>query len=250
MTQYNRMLTRPTTAFTARRLSTRPPLSFRVGIGCPRQISALALRAQVGRPQLHLQALRPISSSSSYYNEQTPTSFPDPSRPDLFYHLVTPPTSPTSLSATSPVFAVSFLPTPPPTSDSSTIIGWVPAGEESGLNDFVENPKFRAVLHEAIQQGLKEDIDDVQRNGAMQLGEGWMHVHDDRNIPALGRIGDIDDIIASVLVEGGKMKPETYQPMPAYRLVTSDGVTQLTPGLKEKLRVVLEGVAQRESEPR
>ncbi|KAK7049979.1 hypothetical protein VNI00_005410 [Paramarasmius palmivorus] len=106
--------------------------------------------------------------------------------------------------------------------------------------------KFRSILHEAIQAGLKEDVDEVQRNGAIQHGSGWMHIHDDRNVPALGRIGDVDDIVASVLVEEGKMLADTYQSMPAYRLVTADGVTQLTPGLAEKLKSLLAEIADRE----
>ncbi|KAK7461109.1 hypothetical protein VKT23_009035 [Stygiomarasmius scandens] len=170
------------------------------------------------------------------------TSFPDPSRPDLFYHLIYPPSP---LSDILPVYALSFLPDSPPKPDSASIIGWLPAqaegnDNEAGLNDFKENPKFRNLLHEAIQAGLREDIDEVQRNGAIQLREGWMHIHDDRNIPALGRIGDPDDILASVLVENSQILAETYQPMPAYRLATSDGITQLTPGLAQKLKEVLE----------
>ena len=74
------------------------------------------------------------------------TSFRDPDRPDLYYHLVSPPTP---VSASQPAFALSFLPTLPGPADSSAIIGWLPAvleqnsgqgrGEEAGLNDFVEN---------------------------------------------------------------------------------------------------------------
>ncbi|KAL0057627.1 hypothetical protein AAF712_015728 [Marasmius tenuissimus] len=75
-----------------------------------------------------------------------------------------------------------------------------------------------------------------------------MHIHDDRNVPALGRIGDVDDIIASVLVEEGKILADTYQTMPAYRLVTADGVTQLTPGLADKLKGVLTERARLERE--
>ena len=84
---------------------------------------------------------------------------------------------------------------------------------------------------------------------------------DNRNIPALGRIGDPDDIIASVRVEDGKVRyslvvlaviwlvlkqfvlwlfeqilSDTYSPMPSYRLCTSDGVIQLTEGLFERLK--------------
>ncbi|KAJ6591057.1 hypothetical protein DFH09DRAFT_1138443 [Mycena vulgaris] len=176
------------------------------------------------------------------------TSFTDLTRPDLHYHLVDPPTP---LSSSLPAFALSFL-SSPPSASSSTVLGWLPAAttgndDAAGLNDFKENPKFRILLHEAIQDGLKEEVDDIQINGAVQLGDGWMHIHDDRNIPALGRIGDPDDIIASVLVQAGKIKLETYQAMPSYRLCTSDGPIQLTPGLAQKLQAVLEDRARAES---
>ena len=77
------------------------------------------------------------------------TSFRDPERPDLYYHLVGPPTP---VSRSQPAFALSFLPTLPEPADSSAIIGWLPAvveqnsGQsqgEAGLNDFVENGKNR-----------------------------------------------------------------------------------------------------------
>jgi hypothetical protein len=93
---------------------------------------------------------------------------------------------------------------------------------------------------------LTEEVDDIQINGAIQLQEGWMHIHDTRNIPALGRIGDPDDILATVLVQDSKIIPETYQPMPAYRFCTADGVIQLTPGLMQKLRTRLAEISDAE----
>ena len=87
--------------------------------------------------------LRRRQSTQAPTNEGQPQgavqSFPDPDRPDLFYHLFTPPTA---LSSTTPVFALSFLASPPPSILSSTILGWLPAsgeGDGAGLNDFVEN---------------------------------------------------------------------------------------------------------------
>lgn len=92
---------------------------------------------------------------------------------------------------------------------------------------------------------------------------------DSRNIPALGRIGDPDDIIASVLVQDSKVRsyvpsrgvdllsiplvfdqilPDTYQAMPSYRFCTADGPTQLTEGLAKKLRSILEDIVSRESQ--
>ncbi|OSD01041.1 hypothetical protein PYCCODRAFT_1436823 [Trametes coccinea BRFM310] len=173
-------------------------------------------------------------------------SFADPDRPDLFYHLFP---APTSISSSASVFALSFLSEPPPSVLSAAVIGWLPAsgeGGDAGLNDFVENERFRAVLHEAIQSALRDGVDEVQKNGAIQTREGWMHIHDNRNVPALGRIGDPDDIIASVRVENGEILPETYQPMPSYRVCTGDGVLQLTEGLAQRLVEVLQARVREE----
>ncbi|CDO77436.1 hypothetical protein BN946_scf184857.g43 [Trametes cinnabarina] len=175
-------------------------------------------------------------------------SFADPDRPDLFYHLFA---APTSISSSTPVFALSFLSEPPPSVVSAAVIGWLPAsgeGEQAGLNDFVENERFREALHEAVQSALRDGVDEVQKNGAIQLREGWMHIHDNRNIPALGRIGEPDDIIGSVRVENGEIMAETYQPMPSYRLCTADGVLQLTEGLAQRLVEVLQAKVREEQQ--
>lgn len=86
--------------------------------------------------------------------------------------------------------------------------------------------RFREVLHKAVQEGLRDGVDEIQKNGALQLQQGWMHIHgmchsysriyfllilcfeDERNIPPLGRIGDPDDILATVLVEDGKVSTQ------------------------------------------
>ncbi|KIK92904.1 hypothetical protein PAXRUDRAFT_829548 [Paxillus rubicundulus Ve08.2h10] len=202
---------------------------------------------------LHHYLLRRPHTQLQSTSSQAPPLLSDHSRPDLFYHLVSLPRL-SHPAQSPPVYALSFLPTPPPSGRSRTIIGWLPAvaeggneDVEAGLNDFVENSKFRSLLHEAIQQALREGADQVCINGAVQLQQGWMHIHDSRNIPALGRVGDPDDIIASVLVEDSKILPDTYQAMPSYRLCTSDGPTQLTEGLATKLKNVLEDVASQES---
>ncbi|KAJ8521505.1 hypothetical protein ONZ45_g1822 [Pleurotus djamor] len=129
-----------------------------------------------------------------------------PSRPGVFFHLFD---SPNSISSSQAVYAISFLSNPLPLPESETVLGWVPVGSEPSFQGFRENPAFRVLLHKAIQEGLKEDVDDIQRNGALQMQSGWMHIHDDRNIPPLGRIGDPDDILASVLIENGKVRAST-----------------------------------------
>ena len=32
-------------------------------------------------------------------------------------------------------------------------------------------------MHEAIQSALRDGADEVQKNGAVQTREGWMHIH-------------------------------------------------------------------------
>ena len=91
------------------------------------------------RPSTQLAAT--FSYARTYSTPGSATIFPDPDRPDLFYHLVDPPSA---LSRSHPVFALSFLSDPLPTSDSCAVIGWLPAAaeaeaQEAGLNDFREN---------------------------------------------------------------------------------------------------------------
>lgn len=98
---------------------------------------------------------------NSTYKPPLETSFPDPSRGDLFYHLIQ---GPTPVSNNSPAFAVSFLPDLPSHPNSSTVIGWLPGQtirpaeaeeseqsgqpmeEEAGLHDFKENGLSASVI--------------------------------------------------------------------------------------------------------
>lgn len=78
-----------------------------------------------------------LASTSRFYSSEPAahqTSFADPDRPELFYHLFHPQDS-------TPVFALSFLPDAPKRVDSYAVLGWLPAleGGEAGLNDFKEN---------------------------------------------------------------------------------------------------------------
>jgi len=40
-------------------------------------------------------------------------------------------------------------------------------------------------MHEAIQKGLQEKVDDVWINGALQLQQGWMHIHGMSGMPLI-----------------------------------------------------------------
>lgn len=171
----------------------------------------------------------------------------DDSHPSLFYHFFD---DEDAMVAGGPAFALSFLDDRPWDGISDpTILGWLPAlsseaaGTEyggSGLNDFHENEDFLLILHAVVKEALPED--EVWTSGAIQTQSGWMHIFDQRNPPPLGRIPDPDDIIASVRVEDGRMLTETYQPMPSYRLCTTNGVCQLTDTLMDRLKKQLKRI--------
>ena len=54
---------------------------------------------------------------------------------------------------------------------------------------------------------------------------GWVHVHDLRNPPPFGRVGDPGDIIGSVEVDGsGRVMEGRYEACAAYRVVSNEGM--------------------------
>ncbi|CAE6474819.1 unnamed protein product [Rhizoctonia solani] len=158
----------------------------------------------------------------------------DPERKGLYYHPIG-----------DNVFALSFLDEKPANQNSATVIGLVKGGEKS--NSFQENQAFVDLLHDTVKAALLEGVDQELSNDAVQRKEGWLHVHDYRNFPELGRVGDPDDILGSVLVQDGKIKGETYERMPAYRTCTTDGPVKLSPSLHERLLKSLREAHQRES---
>jgi len=94
----------------------------------------------------------------------------DPERPDLFYHLLEPPSS--AASATNYVFGLSFF-NALKSADvrSPQIIGYLPASEgghavEAGLNDFKENRKS------ACRSRATHTADDL----VLQLGSGGFYI--------------------------------------------------------------------------
>ncbi|CCA67401.1 hypothetical protein PIIN_01232 [Serendipita indica DSM 11827] len=201
----------------------------------------------------------PLSSTLRRANSTRPTS--QPPLEELYYHLVPAPENLVHWSKK--VFAVSFLPRPPSSVDGSkTILGVIPAieatengegqesavdqgqgkGQEPGLNDFKTNLGFLELMHDTIKKTLQDGGDEFVNAEAVNRKSGWMHIHDMRNVPALGRIGNPDDIIASVMVMA-----ETYSKMPTYRLFTTDGPPKLTEGLARRLEEALQK-AQAEEE--
>ncbi|UOH84151.1 hypothetical protein LQV05_000945 [Cryptococcus neoformans] len=169
---------------------------------------------------------RPFTSTPWRPQSQPETPLPsskDPSHPHLFYH-----------------------------PNSSTVLGYLPLGD-AALDDFREEPKFRKVLDDAVKSGLEQGkATTVQFEAETRPVDGWIHItgltncEDERAIPPAGRIGETEDIIGSVYVQGGKIVADTYSPLPTYRLVTTNGVMRLPDGLDKHVIEVLEGIDKEE----
>ncbi|KAI8990933.1 hypothetical protein BDF20DRAFT_812385, partial [Mycotypha africana] len=63
----------------------------------------------------------------------------------------------------------------------------------------------------------------------------WLHIGDERNPPAWGRINLPEDIIGSVELDEGTIKAGTFQRMPAHRLVTNNGLFRLSEPLMKTI---------------
>lgn len=140
------------------RLSTSVPAPKRIqlayGLGIARQLHySSPIRPQPPTLFFSKHNTQPHFFQHRFTSSQStaPSSFADPSRPDLFYHVVN---GPTPISKTLPAFAVSFSSEQPPTSSSVSIIGWLPTqenapgttneggpGGDATLADFIMNCK-------------------------------------------------------------------------------------------------------------
>ncbi|KAL7746932.1 hypothetical protein RI367_007752 [Sorochytrium milnesiophthora] len=113
----------------------------------------------------------------------------------------------------------------------SAIVGWSNAANLDTPAAFQENTSFRELLHRVLHQHAHEDPELQALAQYQKLG--WLHVADQR-------IPDPDDIVGSVLIEtneGGdaKLKADSYQAMPAHRLVSGHGLFRLSDFLEKRL---------------
>ncbi|KAI8903123.1 hypothetical protein EDD86DRAFT_175729, partial [Gorgonomyces haynaldii] len=64
---------------------------------------------------------------------------------------------------------------------------------------------------------------------------GHLNINDQRMPPLWGRVNDPEDILGTSLIKDGKLVPKSFEPMPTHRILSTNGLFQLTPFLHEKL---------------
>lgn len=58
----------------------------------------------------------------------------------------------------------------------------------------------------------------------------------------MGRVGEPEDMLASIFVQDGKAVPSTYEPLPSYRLVTQNGVLLLSEDMDQSVVKALQKI--------
>ena len=135
-------------------------------------ISIFPRRFALALPSRHLllsSSTRFLSQPRRSNSSSSPSSSEEVDDDPLSYHPF-PSNSP-------PLLALSFLPYPPHSITSQTILGWLPLTEGADLNSFKENASFRdIVLDRAVRESLEEGEERIS-NEAQGRQEGWLHVH-------------------------------------------------------------------------
>jgi len=119
-------------------------------------------------PAPNTSAVNNVRKSTRRFTTQSKTVvFPDPVRPDLFYHLLDPPTP---IANTIPAYGVSFLYERPSRMDSTEIIGWLPAHISESATD-----------SEAQMNEDEDDMQGFQENRACSFHDRRARVNDTRS---------------------------------------------------------------------
>ncbi|CEJ01351.1 hypothetical protein G6F70_002205 [Rhizopus microsporus] len=113
------------------------------------------------------------------------------------------------------------------------IIGWSSSTDTLNTSTFVENRKFTDFLTKTLKENIHKVNDTNLKAMADWQKEGWMHIGDERDPPAWGRINFPEDIVGSVQLVNGVIQEGTYQPMPAHRLISGKGIFQLSEPLTQ-----------------
>lgn len=114
------------------------------------------------------------------------------------------------------------------TKDAKSIIGWTKATsitKETLHIGFKDNPEMKQRINQIIKEHAYTSPYFMAL--AQNWNSGWMHIADGRSLAAFGRCPEPDDILATVLLEDGRMVPASIQEMPTHRLLTVNGLFQL-----------------------
>ncbi|KAI9326401.1 hypothetical protein BDR26DRAFT_135277 [Obelidium mucronatum] len=131
--------------------------------------------------------------------------------------------------------------------DDPRLIGWFqPAAASTTsqplptVTNFTPNQKFEDLLHKVLKE--KIHLDDGWKAMAQNQKEGYLNISDVRVFTPWGRVSDPEDLFGAVLLKEGVIVENSYQKMGTHRLVSGNGLFQVSELLHEKLVKELENV--------
>ncbi|KAJ1547170.1 hypothetical protein HK096_004097 [Nowakowskiella sp. JEL0078] len=103
---------------------------------------------------------------------------------------------------------------------------------EAALND-------RVISETDILPG---SFNENEKFNAMALNqrEGWLNINDSRVFVPWGRVGDPEDIFGSIQLQKGEIVAGSYQRLSTHRLLSINGLFQLSDYLHDKMVISLE----------
>ncbi len=111
-----------------------------------------------------------------------------------------------------------------------TIIGTVIGEPPITVQNFQLNQRFLFYLHSIIVRFIEKNP--LYKKQAKKIGDGTLYIKDDRMKHNRQSVACKSNIIASIQVNNRELVVETYEPNAGYRLITGDGLFQLTPELR------------------
>ncbi|KAI9205815.1 uncharacterized protein BJ171DRAFT_53351 [Polychytrium aggregatum] len=121
------------------------------------------------------------------------------------------------------------------------LVGWVPketAPEPSSFagpspRSFLENKEFQDVLHSTLEKYIHLDVH--TQDLARHQNIGHLNINDQRVFSPWGRVSDPEDIFGTVLLDQGRIVPGSYQRTGSHRVVSREGLFQLSDYMYEQL---------------
>ncbi|TPX59258.1 hypothetical protein PhCBS80983_g02605 [Powellomyces hirtus] len=121
--------------------------------------------------------------------------------------------------------------------NGNVIVGWAKGLPKDSTDlkpaGFTGNSEFEDVLHDVLKQHISEDVG--AQGLAMHQKLGYLNINDERSYAPFGRVSDPEDILGTCRLDDGKIVPGSYERMPTHRIVSGNGLFQLSEYIHEKL---------------
>lgn len=116
--------------------------------------------------------------------------------------------------------------------NGKAIFGFLKSGTAITPDNFVANKEFKDFMHSIIAEEVLNDP--FSKEEAKRIKDGHVFIIDARTKTPQGDVPPYD-IFGAIKASNGKLVRGTYSPNPNYRLVSTDGLFQLSKTVEKRL---------------